>query len=211
MPSKEALQNIIALISGANGKALIVIAGGSCSGKSYFADKLSSELDKLSMPNSVVHLDNYFKDLDDPSLPRSESGRRLFDDPNSYHMFDFIFDVSKLISGKAIRMPAYDKAVCKRIVGSEMSVEPSNIIIAEGLFAISMLRCLESIEKINVFIDASESLRLDRRIKRDALKYGISEDKIRKTFLEKVEPCHLRYVEPQKNQARIIISEIGGE
>lgn len=211
MNSKEILRYIVSPSRSVKERTLIVISGGSCSGKSYFAGQLLSELDKLSISASIVHLDNYFKDIDDASLPRNENGGRIFDEPDSYYGLDFIADVTKLIFGKSIRMPVYDKTVCKRIIGGEVDVKPANIIIAEGLFAINMLSGLESARKINIFFDISESVRLNRRIRRDTLRYGVSEDKVRKTFFDKVRPCHLKYVEPQKEKANIVINETGGE
>lgn len=190
---------------------LIVISGGSCSGKSYLANILAGAINPF-MRISCIGLDNYFKDIDDPSLPRNAKGSRLFDRPDSYHCEEFVSHVSDLMSGKSISMPIYDQVSCRRISGQYLIIELADIIVAEGLFAITILKNIKK-NKINVYVDASEKIRLERRTTRDILRYGVSEDVVVSKFFEKVKPCHTEFVEPQKNIADIVLmnNQKGGE
>lgn len=213
MTAKEALKFVVSLMMRADSPTLFAIAGGSCSGKSYFTGELLSALDDLFLTAAVVPLDDYFKDMDDPSLPRNSEGRRLFDVPESYHEAEFISAVTDLMKGREVFVPAYDMAKCKRVVGAGKNVKPGNIVVVEGLFAISMLQKNDLTGATNIFIDAREDLRLKRRIERDVLRFGTSEERVRKIFFEKVKPYHEKHIEPQKRYSDIVIvqTKYGGE
>lgn len=190
---------------------LIVVSGGSCSGKSYLAGVLAEAIN-LFMKVSCVGLDNYYKDIDDPSFPRDANGRRLFDKMDSYHCNQFVRDVLDLMAGKNISIPVYDQVLGKRAIGQYTVKKSADIIIAEGLFAMTILENVKN-NKINIYVDASEEIRLERRIARDIFRHGVPRNMVINNFFEKVKPCHLEFVDPQKCRADIILinNQKGGE
>lgn len=186
---------------------LILDAGGSCSGKSFFADKLKEEVSKFGRTISIIRLDNCFRDIDDPCLPHI--GKiPVFDAPESYHQDEIKKYVSDLINGKSIRYPRYDLDKNKRIIGSTDLIEPADVVIVDGLFAIRELSYLcygyeDRIDIIKVYIEANSDTRLTRLIRRDQ-QYA-EERTIRSVFINRLLPLHMKHVQGQKRLANLVI------
>jgi len=197
----------IAKISRSSPKPVLInIAGGSCSGKTYFSKELCEEIKKFNLLSSIIGLDYYFKDIDDPLLPKNSEGKRLFDVPESYRQIKFVQDVMKLINLKAIYMPDYNISTNKIISDKGRILSSNKIIIAEGLFAIRFLKGIHP-NLINVYIDVSEKTCLERRVKRDVELYNFSPEKSRLYWQKKVMPNFHKFVKPQKKFADFIIKE----
>ena len=62
---------------------------------------------------------------------------------------------------------------------------------------------------IKVFVDTDADVRFIRRLKRDIEERGRSLDSIIAQYLETVRPMHLKFVEPSKRYADVIIPEGG--
>ncbi len=185
---------------------LIVIAGGSCSGKTWLADLLKEYLDSINASGAVVPLDRFFLDRDDPDLPRDRAGRKFWDVPEAFYRGEFQDAVLSLAKRRDAYLPCYDEVLNRRDRKKIYRLRPRPVIIAEGLFAITFLRCLDHKQMLKVFMAADERTRLNRRIGRDLFKYSLPEEKIREIFNYKVAPCHERYVEPQRFQSDMIIN-----
>ena len=65
---------------------------------------------------------------------------------------------------------------------------------------------IKDILNIKVFVDTEESVRLERRIKRDIKKRQRTYESVIKQFNSMVAPMHNQYVEPTKSLADIIIT-----
>jgi uridine kinase len=182
---------------------LVLVAGGSCSGKTYFATRLMITLEEVKISASVITLDDYFKDVDDLDFPKDNFGRFYFDCPAAYDIKEFRDDVIMLLKGKDIFSPDYDLLINKRKSRQGKLVKAAKVIIADGLFAIKELINIRP-RLFKIFIEADETTRLKGRIKRD-LKYQVSENLIVKFFYEKVEPGHQKFVMPQKAEADFVI------
>jgi uridine kinase len=59
---------------------------------------------------------------------------------------------------------------------------------------------------VRVFIDASEEVRLSRRLSRDALDRGRDPVGVKRQFTEHVKPMHDLFVEPSRSFADIVYS-----
>lgn len=164
---------------------LVAIAGGSCAGKSYFAEKLAEEIEKQGICSSIVPLDDYFKDGNDESHPRDENGKLILDVPGSYDSAIFVDQVMKLMKGVCVESPCYDKKYCQRKVEKKI-IHKAPVIIAEGLYAIRFLAGNFS-NMLSVYLRSGESVRLQRRIARDVPAFGVSKEKVRDFFLNHVE------------------------
>ena len=183
---------------------LASIAGGSCSGKSFIARRIAYSAVQRGMSAVTLPLDMYFRDADDSLLPRDSLGRNLFDVPQAYHADAYLRHAVQLLAGKPMWIPAYDTRTNTRVTERGTLVEPAELLIADGLFAIEFLARLHP-QMLAVYVEASEYVRVSRRIMRDTRTYGVTEEAVRNVFRKKVLPCHARYVEPQKLLADIIV------
>jgi uridine kinase len=200
----EGIRAAVQLIScrSSCGTTLVTVSGGSCSGKSYFTARLTRHLDSLGIKSAVVCLDDYFKNGNDPTVPRNDTGRKLFDSPESFHSAECRKHLRQLLTGKTAVVPKYSFAVMRRV--ADKSVSPAPVIIIEGLFALRFYGSLCP-RQVNIFMDASVGVRETRRLNRD-ITLALSEEEIEENFWAKVVPCHQKYVAPQIVLADIIIN-----
>ncbi len=183
---------------------LVLIAGGSFSGKTFLATKVKKELALRGHESSLISLDDFFRDIDDPDLPCNKQGKKLFDVPGSYHQLEFLGAVKTLLAGRKILVPIYDKMTSKRELGRCKIVTASPIVLAEGLFVVTMLKNL-SVQTVKVYVDTEMEVCLQRRIEHDTIKFGVSAKEVEQMFLEKVLPNHQEFVLPQKEMVSIVI------
>jgi uridine kinase len=184
------------------GVLLLIIAGPTCSGKSFLAEGVEKDLDDcVSLP-----LDWYFRDFNDPKLPIDNAGRSLYDAPGSYHQNEYQQAIWSLLQGKAIFAPKYDIRNNRRIVNRNEFIRPKRIIIGEGLFAINFLKGLTP-NIISVFLDAEDDLCQERKIDRDTKKFGFTPQGIIWVFENMIKPCNRLYVFPQVREADIVIHQ----
>lgn len=206
MNTIEGVSVLIDMISAKLKPLLVIIAGGSCSGKTYFTELLCRTCNMRSIANSSVPLDLFFKDGNDSTLPKINS-RKDFDQLESYRLHEYWKCLENLLRGKKTHSPTYDKVRNKVVSDFGEVVISSPVIITEGLFAITLLRGhFKHAEKIMVYIEANTEIRLERRIERDKELFGVSENIIKERFFYKVHPSHIKNVEPQKNFADLIIN-----
>jgi uridine kinase len=182
---------------------VVGVAGGSASGKSTVVDGLSGLLTELGV--SILRHDAYYHDLS--HLPLVERRTVNVDHPDSLDTRLFMEDLDALRRGESIRMPAYDYVSQTR--GRDgIEVWPARVVLVEGLFVLTdpviRSRC-----DLLVFVDATESERLARRIDRDGAERGKSADEVRQQHVVRVEPMHRQFVHPGLEHAEVTI-EGGG-
>lgn len=198
------LIEVVELISEKSKPFLVAVAGGSCVGKSYFAEKLAGALFITGIESTTVPLDNYFKDRDDASHPRDEIGKLILDVPDSYDSGRFTEQVMKLLKGEWVKLPAYDKKTCRLKISEGVILLPKPVIIAEGLYAIRFLSGIWP-DMISVYLRAGRNVSLQRRIMRDVAAYNVTEEKVRKFFLDSVEKYFKSWNIQQMKQADLVI------
>ena len=84
-------------------------------------------------------------------------------------------------------------------------VEPRRLIIVEGILALSD-RDLRARMDLRVFVEAAEGIRFQRRLKRDQKERGRSEDSVFDQYHESVKPMHVKFVDPSKQYADLVVS-----
>jgi len=112
--------------------------------------------------------------------------------------------VVELQSGNSIEVPLYDFASHTR-KSERTPFEPQPLIIVDGTLILSQPKIRELLHW-SIFIEASETIRYDRRFKRDLVERGRQPEGIRKQFERQVKPMHDLFVEPSKLHATEIIS-----
>ena len=183
-----------------NTKIFIGIAGGTASGKSAIARHLVNYFKHNICAN--IKVDSYYHDLKHLSMQERE--KINFDSPKSID-FNLLLDhITKLNNNEPIKVPIYDYKTHTRSA-SYIKVHSQKIIIIEGLYALYN-NFIKDILNIKVFVDTEESVRLERRIKRDIKKRQRTYESVIKQFNSMVAPMHNQYVEPTKSHADIIIT-----
>jgi uridine kinase len=172
----------------------IAVVGGSGSGKTWLAAELVAWLG-----DEAAHLclDHFYRDLG--HLPEPERERVNFDDPAAIDWDALRTVLESLEWGEVARVPVYDFA---EHVRTDETVELASrpIVVLEGLWLLHP-EWLRGKFALSVFVDCSEEVRLRRRLERDVITRGRTEESIRTQFAEHVQPMHVCFVEPQRELA----------
>ena len=183
---------------------IIGIAGGTASGKTTIAKRLFDEASKNGSV-SLIRIDDYYFNID--KVIRSKTGNLNYDHPDSYDIELIMSHLSDLREGKQIYKPLYDFVTHSRMSEYEL-VEPSNIIIVEGIMAFALDRLLPLYD-IKIYVDTADDIRFIRRLKRDIKDRGRTLESVVEQYMDTVRPMHHAFVEPSKKYADIIVPEGG--
>ena len=104
---------------------VVIVAGPSGSGKSHLAAKLGW---------TVLRLDDFYRDGDEPDMPRSSLGIIDWDHPASWDAAAAVAAIASLCSNGVAEVPIYDIAASARTGTRPMSFHRGHLL-AEGLFA----------------------------------------------------------------------------
>ncbi|MFL7839600.1 MAG: uridine kinase [Candidatus Promineifilaceae bacterium] len=175
------------------------VAGGTASGKTTVAHTV---LDGVGA-HQVAYLphDAYYKDR--PDLTFEERALLNYDHPNSLETKLLEKHIKQLLKGKAVQVPVYDFSHHRR-TEEKVLVEPSPIILVDGILILTKRRLRELMD-IKVFVDTDSDVRFIRRLKRDMDERSRSLDSVVTQYLETVRPMHIKFVEPSKRFADVII------
>ena len=184
---------------------IILIAGGSASGKTYVANSVLNTLKSEDIIRLTI--DDFYKD--NSHLPLEERKKINFDHPKSID-FKLLYEVlSSLKEGKEVDIPTYDFTIhCRANVSKH--IIPKKIIIVEGIFALVNKRIRE-LSDLNIFINASSENRFLRRLKRDQEERGRTFDYVVNQYVNVVAPAYEEIIAPTKMFADLIISNDGIE
>jgi uridine kinase len=119
---------------------VIVLAGPSGAGKSRLAER-------LGLP--VLRLDDFYKNGDDPSLPRITEGANAgmvdWDHPDSWLPEDALSTLETLCREGRAEVPVYEIARDGRCGWSTLELGEHELFVAEGIFAQHVVRaCLDA-------------------------------------------------------------------
>ena len=178
---------------------LVLIAGGTCSGKTTIAKAIGKRLEDLK--TVIVSHDNYYKDL--AHLPHSERAKVNFDHPDSIDKEYLLKDLLDMMSGKAVNVPDYSFVSHSRYEGT-MCIADADVIILEGIFALYYPELL-ALSDLKIYVDTDADLRLARRIARDIIDRGREVEGVLDQYLQTVKPSHEAFIEPSKKNADVII------
>ena len=182
-----------------NSVYIIGIAGGSGSGKSTFARRLT---EKFPDSVSLVSCDNYYKAHDD--IPLEERRLLNYDAPEALEFDLMVSHLHALKEGRAVDCPVYDFTLHNRS-DKVVRIDPRPVIIVDGILILSDPALRETFDlKIYVETDADE--RILRRARRDMEVRGRKIDDIMAQYLNTVKPMHETHVEPSKKHADLILN-----
>jgi uridine kinase len=179
---------------------IIGIAGGSASGKTSFLRDLKDKMPKGSL--CIISQDNYYKPIEEQQ--EDENGEVNFDLPESIDRNHFYDDLKKLRQGDTIKIKEYTFNNKDKEPGY-LLVKPAPVIVMEGLFIFHYEEIKKALD-LRIYIDAHESVKLERRIKRDSLERGYPEKTVRYQWDNHVMPSYKKFLRPYRDDCHIIIT-----
>ena len=184
-------------------RKVILIGGGSASGKTYVLRKVLEKIpeDKIAR----ISLDDYYKDLKE--LPIEERAKVNYDHPKAFDWKLINQQLKALKNGQTIEKPLYDFTTHSRSLLTEI-VKPKDLIIIEGIMAL-VNKELRDIGDLKVFISASRERRLVRRIDRDMKERGRTYESIIEQYFSTVLPMYEEIIAPSQYYADLIINNDG--
>ncbi|MCQ2164971.1 MAG: uridine kinase [Bacteroidales bacterium] len=182
---------------------VIGIAGGSGSGKTTVVRSL---VERLEEKVTVIPQDSYYKDSS--HLTEEEKRNQNFDHPDSIDFELLCSQLSDLKNGKTVEQPVYSYITCSRSKTETVKVEPSDVIIVEGILIFTCPELRDQMD-IKLFVDADDDDRLMRVMSRDIVKRGKTVDWVIERYTKTVKPMYLQFIEPSKRYADIIIPQGG--
>lgn len=179
---------------------LILVAGGTASGKTTVVD----EIEKLNSSDdiSVIYMDNYYRKRDDLTLEERKTIN--YDHPDSFDIELLKNDLENLMNNEVIDTPVYDFTVHNRDPHKKIHIEPKKLIILEGIMSMYD-KDIRDLADIKIYVESEADIRFIRRLKRDIKERGRSMDDIINQYLTTVKPMYDAYVAPCKRFADIII------
>lgn len=183
---------------------IILVGGGSSSGKSYVTDKVIQNigLDKVTK----ITIDDYYKDQSSVSM--EERIKENYDHPKAFDWKLMRRQIQDLKEGKSIQKPIYDFTVHNRS-GEVENITPKELVIVEGIMAL-VDRQLRELAHLKVFISSSPEVRFLRRFIRDHSERKRSYEGIVSQYLKTVAPMYKEIIEPSSNYADLIVNNDDG-
>jgi uridine kinase len=127
-------------VPGEGRRRVVVLAGPSGSGKSRLADRLEAA---HGWP--VFRLDDFYRDEDDPAMPRHPDLDIVdWDHPDSWDADRALGSLGELLDTGRSETPVYDIAASRAVGHREVRADPQALVLAEGIFAAEIVSRLES-------------------------------------------------------------------
>jgi uridine kinase len=178
---------------------LVGIAGGSASGKTYLLKSLMNHFNMSDI--CLISQDHYYKSINHQLV--DENGQVNFDLPEGIERELLFKDISDLLSGNCIYKQEYTFNI-KKDKPEILCIEPAPIIVIEGLFIFHFTELFELFD-YKVFVDADHDIKLNRRLTRDQVERGYTQDMILYQWYNHVMPAYDEYLLPYKTKCEFVI------
>jgi uridine kinase len=189
-----------------NNKPFIIgIAGGSGSGKTFFLNCFLHHFKNDEV--TLVSQDDYY--IPAGEMTQEENKLYNFDLPSTIDDVQFLSDIKKLIKGEVVYKKEYNFNNPLAIV-KILEIKPAPIIIVEGLFILHFKE-IGALLDYSIFIEADESVALERRVKRDGMERGYSEEDVVYKWIHHVMPSYQQFLIPYRDSCHHIISNNSNE
>ncbi|OAA68331.1 uridine kinase [Niveomyces insectorum RCEF 264] len=175
--------------------SIIGISGSSGSGKSSIARTI---VNQLNLPWVVIlSMDSFYKSLDPASSEKAFLNEYDFDSPEAIDFDALLHTLQDLKAGKRAEVPVYSFTEHKRLEATTPIYSP-HVLVLEGILAFADVRN-------QIFCEEDPDVCLSRRIIRDVKERGRDVEGIIKQWLKFVKPNFIKYVDPQRKVADIIV------
>lgn len=183
-------------------RCLIVgVSGGSGAGKRRIIDHyLMPALGERAL---ILEHDWYYRELPDLMAVQGVTSQLQinYDHPDAYNNALLIQDIRALRAGRTIDVYPYQKGVGMRSAQA-MVLEPRPVVIVDGMMVLAVPELAAELD-LKAYVDASEQVRIRRRVARDL--FFASEEESRLRFTRDVLPAHYQFVEPARATADFVI------
>jgi uridine kinase len=180
---------------------LLGVAGGSGSGKTFFARALRQALGAESC--EIIYQDNFY--FDQSSRFDGDGGSVNFDHPDAIDFSSLADCLGVLKRGSACEIPVYDFVTHKRAV-ERVIVQPRPVLIVDGILIFHSVPLRALFDEM-IFFDTPEEIRFQRRMERDVKERGRKPEGVKAQFLKQVKPMHDQFVEPSKAHASRVVCD----
>ncbi len=186
-----------------DGPLLVGVAGGSGSGKTTVVERIMAGLAPSAV--TLIHHDTYYFDYGHLSL--EERAAVNFDHPDSLETALLVEHLDTLAAGETVNLPMYDFTTHTRSERTRPAA-PTPVIIVDGILVLADREVRERLD-IKIFVDTDADVRFIRRLGRDIQDRGRTLDSVVEQYEKTVRPMHLKFVEPSKRYADVIVP-VGG-
>lgn len=179
---------------------IVGISGGSGSGKTFFLNCFLEHFNKNEI--SLLSQDDYYIPVGE--LSAEENKLYNFDLPSAIDHKLFLEHIHTLLSGNTVRKKEYtfnNPAIKPRI----LEINPSPILIIEGLFILHFKEIAKLLD-LKIFLDTREEIARQRRLNRDLLERGYSEEDILYKWDNHVSPSYKEFLLPFKDECDKVVS-----
>ncbi|KDP32623.1 hypothetical protein JCGZ_13173 [Jatropha curcas] len=183
---------------------IIGVAGGAASGKTTVCDMIIQQLHDQRVV--LVNQDSFYHNLTEDELTRVHEYN--FDHPDAFDTEQLLSVMEKLRHGQAVDIPKYDFKSYKNDVFPARRVNPSDVIILEGILVFHDPR-VRDLMNMKIFVDTDADVRLARRIRRDTVEKSRDIGTVLDQYSKFVKPAFDDFILPTKKYADIIIPRGG--
>jgi uridine kinase len=180
---------------------IIGVAGGSGSGKTFFLKCFLNHFKKGEV--CLVSQDDYYIPVGH-NMTQEENKLYNFDLPETIDHKHFEDDIERLVNFETVFKKEYTfnnpNAVPKL-----MEIKPAPILIVEGLFILHFRKIADQLD-LKIFIDTEEQIALERRLKRDLIERGYSNEDAMYKWINHVVPAYKEFLLPYKNECDKVIT-----
>ena len=178
---------------------LILVAGGSASGKSTVVSEIVSKAGLEDV--LIIRHDDYYKDQS--NIPFEKRLDINYDHPDSLDSDLLQQHLNHLLKGHSIEKPLYDFVSYTRKKETEV-VSPKKVMIVEGILILNDTN-IRKLSHLNVYVELDDDTRFIRRMMRDLNERGRSIESIVAHYQDTVKPMFYKFVKPSKRHAHVII------
>lgn len=178
---------------------IVGITGGSASGKTLFLERLLSTFDPGEV--CLISQDNYYRPRH--LQPIDGQGIHNFDTPHSIDFEQYAADIRKIQSGETVYREEYTFNNAAK-TPKMLTFASSPVVVVEGIFVLYYPELADLLD-LKIFIDASDHIKLKRRIIRDKVERGYDLDDVLYRYEMHVMPTYEKYIKPFKNEADLIV------
>lgn len=181
---------------------IVGVAGGSGSGKTYFAQALAQKLGSNAC--NIICQDNFY--FDQSAQFDFDGGSVNFDHPESIDFRLLAECLRELRHGRSVQIPVYEFSTHRRNTET-VKVDPKSILLVDGILIFHSPEVRSLFDEL-IFFETPEDLRFKRRIERDVNERGRTPQGVKDQFFKQVKPMHDLFVEPSKKHADFIIKDL---
>lgn len=201
-----------------DGIKFILLSGPSSSGKTTTSRKLSMYLKTMGFNPVPISLDDYFFNRED--TPLTPDGKYDFESLRAIDVKLFNNQMTKLLKGNKVVAPTFDFIEGKKIYNKPLQLQENDLLIVEGLHALSeeLLKEIPRKKKFKIYISPLVYLNIDddnrinltdirllRRMTRDNRTRGYNPAKTLAAWAD-VRSGEEKYVFPYQDNADVVFN-----